>query len=82
MKKSLWSVLAVMALPMMTGCAQLGYYTQAVQGHFTLLATAKPIDQWLAYPGVTDDLKTRLKRAREIRALGGDEALLPRQAVH
>ena len=77
MKKSLWSALAVLALPMMTGCAQLGYYTQAMQGHFTLLATAKPIDQWLADPGVPDDLKTRLKRAREIRAFAARELALP-----
>ncbi|MEO0313817.1 MAG: hypothetical protein RI928_273 [Pseudomonadota bacterium] len=59
------------------GCAQLGYYTQAVQGHLAILADAKPIDHWLADPGVADDLKARLKRVREIRAFAAKELALP-----
>jgi predicted aminopeptidase len=59
------------------GCAQLGYYTQAVQGHFAVLAGAKPIDHWLADPDVRDDLKVRLKRVREIRTFAAKELALP-----
>ncbi len=62
---------------MVGGCAQLGYYTQAVQGHFAMLSEAKPIDHWLADPGVGDDLKTRLKRVRAIRAFAAKELGLP-----
>ncbi len=61
----------------MTSCAQLGYYSQAMQGHFAMIAEAKPIDHWLADPDVTDDLKTRLKRARDIRAFAARELALP-----
>ena len=61
----------------LNGCAQLGYYTQAVQGHFAMLSEAKPIDHWLADPGVRDDLKTRLKRVREIREFAAKDLALP-----
>lgn len=71
------SILVLLVFPMLTGCAQLGYYTQAMQGHFAMLAEAKSIDQWLADPGVTEDLKSRLKRAREIRAFAARELALP-----
>lgn len=68
---------ALLVSGMAGGCAQLGYYTQAVQGHFAMLSEAKPIDHWLADPGVRDDLKTRLKRVREIRAFAAKELALP-----
>ena len=65
-------------LPLMaSGCAQVGYYTQAVQGHFAMLSEAKPIDQWLADPGTREDLKARLKRVRDIRAFAARELALP-----
>jgi len=69
--------MALLLSGMVGGCAQLGYYTQAVQGHFAILSEAKPIDHWLADPGVRDDLKTRLKRVREIRVFAAKELALP-----
>lgn len=71
------AALVLLVSAMAGGCAQLGYYTQAVQGHFAMLSEAKPIDHWLADPGVRDDLKTRLKRVREIRAFAAKELALP-----
>ncbi len=59
------------------GCASLGYYVQAMQGQMSLMSSAKPIDTWLADPGVTDDLKTRLQRAKDIRAFAARELGLP-----
>ena len=73
---------AFLVAVMTGGCAQLGYYTQAVQGHLAMLAEAKPIDHWLADPGVKDDLKTRLKRVREIRAFAAKELALPDNASY
>lgn len=77
MKNSLRFILGACILSAITGCAQLGYYMQAMQGQMTLLSEAKPIDQWLADPLVQDDLKTRLKRVREIRAFAARELGLP-----
>jgi predicted aminopeptidase len=59
------------------GCAQLGYYVQAMQGQMSLMSEARPIDQWLADPQVKDELKGRLKRVREIRAYAAHELGLP-----
>ena len=73
---------AFLVAVMTGGCAQLGYYTQAVQGHLAMLAEAKPIEHWLADPGVKDDLKTRLKRVREIRTFAAKELALPDNASY
>lgn len=77
MRKFFAPAMAVLLVQLMSGCAQLGYYTQAVQGHFAVLAEAKPIDRWLDDPSVGDDLKTRLKRVREIRSFAARELALP-----
>ena len=76
-RRILRAALALVLSLMASGCAQVGYYTQAVQGHLTMLAEAKSIDHWLADPGVKDDLKKRLKRVREIRAFAAKELALP-----
>lgn len=77
MKNLLRRLSLVLVLTVLGGCAQLGYYTQAVQGHLSMLASAKPIDHWLADPMVEEDLKTRLRRVREIRAFAAKELGLP-----
>ncbi len=64
-------------LSALAGCAQLGYYAQAMQGQMSLMASARPIDTWLADPGVEDRLKTRLRQARDIRAFAAAELGLP-----
>ena len=60
-----------------TGCAQLSYYAQATQGQLGLVASAKPIDQWLADPNVSDQLKQRLTRTQQIRKFAVQELELP-----
>ena len=60
-----------------TGCAQLSYYAQAAQGQLGLVASAKPIDQWLADPKVSDQLKQRLTRTQQIRKFAAQELDLP-----
>ncbi len=77
MKKILPLLLFASLLSTLGGCAQLGYYTQAMQGQMSLLASAKPIDTWLADPRVENKLKTRLRQARDIRAFAAAELGLP-----
>lgn len=64
-------------LMVLGGCAQLGYYAQAMQGQMLLLASAKPIDDWLADPQVEEKLKTRLRQTRAIRSFAASELALP-----
>lgn len=60
-----------------SGCAQLGYYAQAMQGQMSVMSSARPIDHWLSDPAVGDDLKARLQLAREIRRFAASELGLP-----
>jgi len=59
------------------GCSSLGYYAQAAQGQLSLMAAARPIDDWLQDPTAPDALKRQLATAREIRAFASRELGLP-----
>ena len=60
-------ILAAALLAGVSGCAQLGYTVQAMQGQLSLMSQAKPIDDWLSDPLTTNELKERLRRVRSIR---------------
>ena len=75
-------VLAALAAALCAGCAQFDYYLQAAQGQFALLADARPIDAWLADPAVTEKLKLRLAKVREIRRYAALELGLPDNASY
>lgn len=77
MKKILTAASVLFASSMLASCAQLGYYAQAMQGQMSLMSSARPIDEWLADPGVKEDLKQRLKRTQQIRAFAARELGLP-----
>lgn len=77
MKKILLNALCGIALILLSGCAQLSYYAQAMQGQMSLLSTARPIDDWLSDPQTSEDLKTRLARTQKIRAFAVHELALP-----
>jgi predicted aminopeptidase len=59
------------------GCSSVGYYAQAAQGHFSLMAAARPIDDWLQDPAAPEALRTRLVAAREMRAFAARSLGLP-----
>ncbi|MET0963862.1 MAG: aminopeptidase [Noviherbaspirillum sp.] len=59
------------------GCAQIGYYMQAAQGQYSVMAQARPIDDWLADPATGGKLKTKLARVKEIRRFAATELGLP-----
>jgi predicted aminopeptidase len=69
--------LALLALLLCTGCETLSYYTQAIGGQLHLLASARPLDAWLADPATPDDLRQRLKTAHRIRQFASRELDLP-----
>lgn len=61
----------------LAGCSTLGYYSQAAQGQISLLADSRPIDEVIADPATTPQLKTRLATARQIRAYAVAKLALP-----
>lgn len=62
---------------LVVGCSQLSYYVQAAHGQFSLLAEAKPIDDWLSDPTVGEKLKGKLTKVKEIRRFAAAELALP-----
>ena len=69
-------------LALLAGCESLSYYTQAIGGHFHLLAAARPIDAWLADPATPADLKARLEAAQRIREFATRDLHLPDNASY
>lgn len=61
------SVLCGMLLAL-CGCAQVGYYAQSINGHFTVLHEAQPVSDLLADPAIDPRLRTRLVEAEQIRS--------------
>ncbi len=62
---------------LLTGCATIDYYGQAISGHLELIWRAAPIDAQLRDPAVGAPLKARLERALAIRDFASREGLLP-----
>ena len=74
--------LAAAALLLLGGCSTAGYYAQAVGGHVRLMTAARPVEQWLADPSASADLKQRLELAQRIRRFAADELGLPDNASY
>ena len=66
----------------LSGCANLGYYAQSVQGHVALLTAAKPVDDWLADPATPPALRERLQLSQRLRAFASTELGLPDNASY
>jgi len=61
----------------LTGCATGGYYAQAVEGHFALMAKARPVREVIDDAATTPALRARLLRAQSIRKFASHELRLP-----
>ncbi|OWY27483.1 aminopeptidase [Herbaspirillum robiniae] len=59
------------------GCTSISYYAQAAHGQFSLLAQARPFDDWINDPDAKASLKTKLETVREIRRFAVAELGLP-----
>lgn len=77
MCRYLFLVLVGLGLFVVTGCGQLGYYSQSVSGHMSIMSNSRPIDEILEDPETSEYLKQRLTRAREFRRFASDVLLLP-----
>jgi predicted aminopeptidase len=62
---------------LLAGCTTVGYYNQAAKGHLALMASARPISDWVADPATPDELRGRLLRAQEIRRFAAESLALP-----
>lgn len=70
-------LLVLLGGALLSGCASMGYYWQAVAGHLELMQAARPVDQWLADDRTSEKLKTRLALASRIRQFAVQQLHLP-----
>ena len=66
-----------LAVVLMAGCQSVAYYTQAFMGHSKMMAKARPLDDWLADPATSPELRQRLETARRIREFATRSLKLP-----
>ena len=71
------AVLAAGTVCLTSGCSTLGYYAQAVNGHLSLLQSAKPVAEWTADPATPQALRTRLELTQRMRDFAVSELKLP-----
>jgi predicted aminopeptidase len=67
----------VLAAILLSGCANVQYYAQAVGGHLELVRRAVPIEERLREPEISATLRDKLTRVLEIRAFASGELKLP-----
>jgi len=73
-----WSrFLAAALLPLVSGCANFGYYWQSVSGQIEVWRRERPVAEVLADPTAAQALKDKLARVLEIRAFASRELGLP-----
>lgn len=69
--------LALCALLLCSGCETLSYYAQAISGQLGVMASARPLDAWLADPSTPHELRQRLETAHRIRDFASRNLGLP-----
>ena len=62
---------------MLTSCADMAYYQQAMGGHLALLRATRPVTDVLADPLTAPPLRRRLQQAQALRAFASAELALP-----
>jgi predicted aminopeptidase len=75
-------VVFAVSLLLVSGCATLGYYGQAIGGHLSILGRARPIDELLADPNTTADTRDKLARVVAMRAFASHALALPDNASY
>ena len=64
-------------LLLVSGCSNLGYYWQSVNGQLDVWRRERPIENVISDPAVAQELKDKLARVLEIRAFASRELGLP-----
>ncbi|EKF73802.1 hypothetical protein A11A3_12008 [Alcanivorax hongdengensis A-11-3] len=68
-------------LAALCGC-QLGYYRQAIGGHWSLMAKREPVEEVLADPATPDSLAGQLRFSQQVLRYAGDHLDLPADHVY
>ena len=67
----------VLAALLLNGCSSVGYYGQLAQGQWQLLRARLPVEQVLADPASSPQLRARLAHAEQARVFASQQLKLP-----
>ena len=68
---------ALAASVCLSGCANLGYYLQSINGHLQIMGAAHPVKELVAEPETSPRLRERLLLTQRIREYASRELKLP-----
>ncbi|WP_036190390.1 aminopeptidase [Marinobacter lipolyticus] len=69
--------LLLLLVTVLPGCSTIGYYSQAISGHVSLMLAAQPIDHLVADPDTDTELKRKLTLANQARRFAENRLALP-----
>lgn len=61
----------------LSGCTTIGYYSQAISGHFSLMTRAEPVPEVIRGAGTPRDTREKLELAMEARHFAREQLALP-----
>lgn len=78
-----WLFLAlVFCTALMSGCSTGAYFWQATAGHLKVLAAAQDIDELIARPDTSENLRKKLHQVKQIRTFSVAALALPNNASY
>jgi predicted aminopeptidase len=77
MIRALRSLLPLLPLLLLAGCANFSYYTQAIGGQMDILAKSRPIDEWIDDPATKPETRQKLATVLTLREFATRELGLP-----
>ncbi len=69
--------LFMLLITTLSGCTTLGYYSQAVSGHLSLMMSTQPVSQLLDAPSTPPALQQKLAVAHDARRFAANRLALP-----
>ncbi|MCL7943167.1 aminopeptidase [Marinobacter sp. ATCH36] len=69
--------LVMLLITTLSGCTTVGYYSQAVSGHLSLMMSTQPVTELLDAPSTPPQLKQKLSVANDAREFAENRLALP-----
>ena len=75
--KKFRSIILLFPLVLLSACNTIGYYSQAISGHFELLSQRQPVDKLINDPETPEPLRRQLQQSQAMLRFAFDELKLP-----
>jgi predicted aminopeptidase len=69
--------LVLLLFAALSGCTTIGYYSQAVSGHLSLMMAGTPVNEVLASDGISNELREKLRVSQYARLFAKAKLALP-----